>query len=243
MSSVRRGKNVYGAQVGVVMVDTDLPRPPGDIGNARTFAFPVMYAVARGATPDDMVSVTHRRGVDAFVESARELASLGVDAIATSCGLMARHQETLTQELDVPVASSSLLFASLVLRILPAGSTLGVLTIDSRAMEQGGHFDGVGLTAEERARLRIAGMEGTPHFHHAIMGGGAELDVGLATEEVLAVAQKLLAEQPDVGALLLECTNLSPYAPALRRATGLPVWDASALVRWLSEGFDGPHGH
>lgn len=220
------------------MVDTDLPRPVGDLGNAGTFAFPVLYGVARGASPDDMVSVTQRDGVDEFLEAARELTSMGAEAISTSCGLMARHQQVLVEALDVPVASSSLLFAGLILRILPARSTLGVLTIDSEALEQGGHFDGVGLAAAERARVRIAGMEGTAHFHHAIMGGGPDLDPVRAADEVLSVAKQLIVDQPDVGALLLECTNLSPYANVLRRATGLPVWDAGALVRWLHEGLD-----
>jgi hypothetical protein len=234
---VARGRNVYGVHVGIVMVDTDLPRPLGDIGDARTFDFPVVYGIATGAGTDAMVSAASSDVTAAFAGSARELHRLGVSAVATSCGLLARDQQRLVAELPVPVATSSLLFASLILRILPADSDLGILTIDSEALLGGGHFDGIGLTDEERRRIRVAGLEGAEHFHHAIMGGGAELDTSVATGEVVEVAERLLAERPGVGALLLECTNLAPYAEALRRATGLPVWDATSLVRWLQGGY------
>jgi hypothetical protein len=36
-----------------------------------------------------------------------------------------------------------------------------------------------------------------------------------------------------VAALVLECTNLPPYAARIQQATGLPVWDAIGLVRWV----------
>lgn len=236
-STVRRGKNVYGAPIGILMVDTDLPRPVGDIGNARTFPFPVRYGIAHGARPDDMVAVKSGGVAAAFVTAAKEQQKQGASAIATSCGLLARDQQRLTEEVDIPVATSSLLLASLILRILPADEELAILTIDSRSLLDGGHFDGVGLTATEQRRIRVGGMEDGTHFHHAIMGGGQELDTSVATDEVLRVADRVRNESPSVGAFLLECTNLSPYAAALQVHTVLPVWDSASLVRWLHDGY------
>ncbi|MGH2492468.1 MAG: aspartate/glutamate racemase family protein, partial [Candidatus Limnocylindria bacterium] len=43
-------------------------------------------------------------------------------------------------------------------------------------------------------------------------------------------ARRTLREHPDVGALVLECTNYVPYSQAIRRATGLPVYDLYTLV-------------
>jgi hypothetical protein len=40
-----------------------------------------------------------------------------------------------------------------------------------------------------------------------------------------------VARRPDIGALVLECTNMPPYADAVRRATGLPVHDLTTLLR------------
>jgi Asp/Glu/hydantoin racemase len=57
-----------------------------------------------------------------------------------------------------------------------------------------------------------------------------ELDVDLAREEHVRVARRLAAAHPDLGAIVLECTNMPPYAGDIRRATGLPVFDIVSLV-------------
>ena len=60
--------------------------------------------------------------------------------------------------------------------------------------------------------------------------GRPELDEAEAREQVLAAGQRLLAREPGLQALVLECTNLPPYAHALREATGLPVHDIVSLL-------------
>ena len=60
------GKTVYGASVGILMLETRFPRIPGDMGNAGTWPFPVLYKVVRGASPDHVVrreDQTHRIGI------------------------------------------------------------------------------------------------------------------------------------------------------------------------------------
>ena len=37
------GKTLYGASVGILMLETRFPRIPGDMGNAATWPFPVLY--------------------------------------------------------------------------------------------------------------------------------------------------------------------------------------------------------
>ncbi len=38
--------------VGILMLDTRFPRFPGDIGNAATWPFPVLYRAVRDASPE-----------------------------------------------------------------------------------------------------------------------------------------------------------------------------------------------
>ena len=52
----------------------------------------------------------------------------------------------------------------------------------------------------------------------------------------LEAAEKLLQRHPQVGAILLECTNMGPYARALRDATGLPVFDMVGFISWFHGG-------
>ena len=43
----------------------------------------------------------------------------------------------------------------------------------------------------------------------------------------------MIADNPDIGALVLECTEMPLYAHAIRQATGLLVFDSVALVRFV----------
>jgi hypothetical protein len=87
------GKAIYGAALGILMLEARFPRIPGDMGNALTWPFPVHYKVVREATPDRVV----RRGADGllgpFVAAARELVADGVDGITTNCGFLSLFQE------------------------------------------------------------------------------------------------------------------------------------------------------
>ena len=89
------GKAVYGASVGILMLEARFPRIPGDMGNALTWPFPVHYKVVRDASPDRVV----RRGaeglLEVFIAAARELEADGVDGITTNCGFLALMQEEL----------------------------------------------------------------------------------------------------------------------------------------------------
>ena len=108
MTRARGGKAVYGASVGMLLLETRFPRIPGDGGNAATWPFPVLWRVVSGATPDRVV---RDRGsvVEDFVAAGRELAALGADGITTNCGFLVLYQDRLARECGVPVAASSLL--------------------------------------------------------------------------------------------------------------------------------------
>ena len=118
---VTGGKSLYGAAVGILMLDARFPRIPGDMGNALTWPFPVHYRVVRAASPDRVV----RRGAeglrDAFVDAARALVADGVDGITTNCGFLSLFQADLAAAVGVPVAASSLMQVDMVNRVLPPG--------------------------------------------------------------------------------------------------------------------------
>jgi len=102
---VTGGRQVYGAPVGMLMLDTRFPRVPGDLGNAATWPFPVLFRNIEGADPDLIV----RRGavgmLEPFIAAARGLIRQGAEAITTSCGFLVLFQAELSKALDVPVAT------------------------------------------------------------------------------------------------------------------------------------------
>ena len=224
---VRGGFNQYGFTVGVLILDTQFPRVVGDIGNAQTFPFPIRYHRVTGAAPDLVV----RRGAEgllpAFIEGARELEREGVGAITTSCGFLVKLQRQLAEAVRVPVFTSSLLMVPLVARMLPAGRRVGIMTVNASTLTPE-HMTGAGIGPE--IPLAVIGMETEKEFTRVLLDDEPELDVDLAREEHVRVTRRLMSQHPDLGAIVLECTNMPPYADDVRRETGLPVFDIVSLI-------------
>ena len=103
------GKNIYGISIGILMLESAFPRIPGDIGNATTWDFPVLYKVVKKASPDAVVRKGDKRLLERFISGARELETEGVRAISTGCGFLAMFQNELAAAVDIPVFSSSIL--------------------------------------------------------------------------------------------------------------------------------------
>ena len=227
---VRGGRNQYGFTVGILMLDTRFPRIVGDMGNARTFPFAVRYQRVDGADPDLVV----RRGAEgvlpAFIAGARALEREGVGAITTNCGFLVKYQRELAAAVTVPVFTSSLLLVPLVHRMLPPGRRVGIMTVNAPTLRQE-HLDGAGIGAE--IPIAVAGLETEKEFTRVMLGDQLELDVDVAREEHVRVARQLMADHPDIGAIVLECTNMPPYVADIQRVTGVPVFDIVSLVQMV----------
>lgn len=220
----------YATPLGILLLDARFPRPPGDIAYAETFDFPVLYRVVQRATPSRVVNEAAAGLLDAFCDAARALESEGVRAICTSCGFLALHQPSLAAAVSVPVFTSSLLQIPTLLAALPATRKVGVLTISAHSLTPE-HFEAVGVA--DLHRVVVAGLEEAEALYRPIMDNRGPLDVEAAAAQVVAAAVALADAHPEVAALVLECTNLPPYAARIQQATGLPVWDAISLVRWV----------
>jgi Asp/Glu/hydantoin racemase len=222
------GKSIYGAAVGILMLDARFPRIPGDMGNALTWPFPVHYKIVRDATPDRVVL----RGADGllgpFIDAARELVADGVDGITTNCGFLSLFQEELAEAVGVPVATSSLMQVALVNRLLPKGKRAGILTISASTLTPH-HLEKAGVPVG----TPIGTTEGGREFTRAILGNEMELDVEAARQDNVEAAQRLAGDNPELGAIVLECTNMIPYAADIREATGLPVFSMAGFVTWF----------
>jgi hypothetical protein len=230
-SAPRGGKTIYGATLGILMLETEFPRVHGDVGNAATFPFPVLYKVVPGATS---YSVVEQKGAgldNAFIDAARELVQIGADGIGTSCGFLSLFQQRLTAAAGVPVATSSLMQVPWVQRTLPPGKRVGVVTISSGNLTPA-HFEAVGAPVD----TPVIGTEGGTEFTRSITGGSHTLDVEASRDDIVAVGRELMNRHPEIGALVLECTNMGPYPLDLHLALGVPVFDIISLLTWFQAG-------
>lgn len=225
------GKAIYGAAVGILMLEARFPRIVGDMGNALSWPFPVHYKIVRGASPDRVVRRNAEGLLDDFIAAARELVADGVDGITTNCGFLSLFQEELADAVGVPVATSSLMQVAQVNRLLPKGRRAGILTISSSTLTPL-HLEKAGVPAG----TPVGSTEGGREFTRAILGNEMALDVEAARADNVEAAKRLQMENPGLGAIVLECTNMVPYAADIRAATGLPVFSIASFVTWFQSG-------
>ncbi len=225
------GKAIYGARVGILMLDARFPRIPGDMGNAATWPFPVHYRIVRGASPDLVVRQGAPGLLPHFIAAARELVEDGVDGITTNCGFLSLMQAELQEAVPVPVATSSLMQVGMVNALLPPGKRAGILTISGSTLTEA-HL----TAAQVPEGTPIGTTEGGQEFTRAILGNELTLDVDLARTDNVASAEALVKTHSEIGALVLECTNMVPYAADIRAATGLPVFSIESFVTWFQSG-------
>jgi Asp/Glu/hydantoin racemase len=235
---VRRGRATYGVDLGVMLLDADLPRAAGDVAHGATFDFAVHYEVTAKARVPHVIEDEAQGLLDPFIESGQRLIDRGATALVTSCGFLAIFQQSLVEALGVPVATSSLLQVPMLLRTLPDRQKVGLVTVNASTLGER-HLAGAGITSAELARIVMIGLEGTQHFYQVTVGDADPLDVDRAESEVTSACVDAIAKDPSIGAFVLECTNLCPYTEAIKRATGRPVWDAVSLIKWVHAGVDG----
>jgi Asp/Glu/hydantoin racemase len=222
------GKALYGASLGILMLDARFPRIPGDMGNATTWPFPVHYKIVRGASPDLVVRNKAEGMLDAFIDAAHGLVADGVDGITTNCGFLSLFQEELAQAVSVPVVTSSLMQVAQVNATLPPGRRAGILTIAASSLTQA-HLDKAGVPDG----TPVGSTEGGQEFTKAILDGAEQMDIELACRDNVDAALAMQRAHPDLGAIVLECTNMCPYAGEIAQATGLPVYSIYTLITWF----------
>lgn len=233
MSKIAKGgKALYGAPLGILMLEARFPRIPGDMGNATTWPFPVLYRVVKGASPERVVLNGAAGLLEDFVVAAQELVDQGAEALTTNCGFLALFQKELAARVGVPVATSSLMQVPWVQATLPPGKRVGVITVSAKSLTPR-HLEGAGVALD----TPIVGTEGGREFFRVlILGEKQDMDVALAAQDILDAGRTLLSRHDDIGAIVLECTNMPPYAAALREELGLPVFDIYSMITWFHAG-------
>ena len=72
-----------------------------------------------------------------------------------------------------------------------------------------------------QARFHVLGCENVDGFD--AVAKGEKVDVPRVTPGIVKIASEAVAKNPKIRAILLECTELPPYADSLRRALKMPV--------------------
>ena len=220
----------YGTSIGILLLNTRIPFIPGDVGNSSTYNFPVVYKVVDDLLTDRIVVEADPALAEPIIREARALESEGVSAITADCGYMALFQKEVALSVNIPVFLSSWMQIPFISHILQPHKKIGAIVADSRYIRKE-ILTNVGI--DDTIHLVIGGMESKKNFWSAVMEEKGVLDTDLVETEVVEVANELVRNNPDIGAILLECSCLPPYASAVQMSLGLPVFDFITMINFV----------
>lgn len=212
-----------GFAIGIIAVHLVYPKMPGNVANATTYPFPVLYKevdfeIERLFEGDPAIC-------NSIVEAAKELEQQGVRAIIGACGYFAHFQNQVAEAVNVPVFMSSLCQLPLIKTGLSNKKSIAVFAASGEHLDE----ELLHKVGTDMNRLVIENIGGLKSFA-PIRWGKTELDNGKLTDELCEAAVNLVKKRPDLGAILLECSDLPPYAKAIQTVTGLPVFDFNTMI-------------
>lgn len=231
-ASLKPGQLFYGAPVGILLIErrsspSIRPYIPGSVGNASTWSVPVRYkTVPLLQNTAEMTSAVTR--------AATELAREGAQLITSNCGYMIRYQKAVRAAVNVPVLLSSLLLAPFLERMLPREKALGIITASASSLTSD-MFVAAGLSPDCK-RVVVRGLDNAPAFAAAFLMQHGDLDVKAVEAETVDAALAFVNDRPDIGMMLLTCSELPPYAAAIQRAISIPVFDYTTMVEFFIHG-------
>lgn len=217
-----------GHAIGVIAIDLVYPKLPGNVVNATTFDFPVLYKKVEFDIENLFEGSSELEGV--VIDAAKELEAEGVRAIVGACGYFAHYQEQVAAAVDVPVFLSSLCQLPIIKLGLKPTQKVGVFAASADNIDSG-LLSKVGARMEDIILKDVGSMESFA----PIRWGKTELDNYQLTEDLAHAAAAFKQQFPEVGAILLECSDLPPYAYAIQASTGLPVFDFITLINWVHD--------
>lgn len=230
---MRKGQNIAGFPIGIIYIEeVYYPMLPGNVVNGYTYHYPVRLKAVKGLDVPNLFKMGESV-YENIMEACLELEKEGVRAISSACGFFGNYHAKVAEQLSIPVALSSLVQIPWIAALLKPTQTIGVITADKSSFSA--HLlDSCLVPDSLKGRLVVKDAKQTKEFSCVIEQRGS-WDNTVAQEEIVKLGREIVNEHPETGAILLECSDMPPYAYAVQEATGLPVFDFITLINWLED--------
>lgn len=206
----------------------------GNSTNENTYPFDVKLVEIKGANSETIIFNPNPKILSKMIETAKNLVEIyGVKAIATSCGFNAIHQKKLASAVNVPVFSSSLLQVPLVSNLIGTEKTVAIITAKKTSLTKK-HLIACGISDE--IKIIIIGLEDAPEWGKIFKNPNEAFDLEIVRKEIINIVKDGIRRDSNIGAIVLECTDLPPFANIIRKETGLPVFDFTTLAGYVGMG-------
>ena len=221
---IRWEENGIGADLG------QLEAMPGNLTNPKTFKFKFLSEYVEGANYRSIVREPNLVTLEGMINAAKKLKCRGAKFIVTSCGFNAYYNRELADSVDIPVISSSLIQVPMVSSMIKSDQYIAIITADRKHLTDR-HLLNAGIT--DRVNYIIAGLDESEEFQKINSNPDAELNVDKFTKEVLSIIEELILSYRNIGAVVMECTDLPPFSEAVRKKFNIPVFDIVTLVNMV----------
>jgi hypothetical protein len=225
------GQVFGGVAIGIILFgQAGYALPPGSVENATTFNYPVHYTSIEAASVESVVSSTLDPEVlSQLVKAGRYLETQGCRALIGACGYFANYLPEVVSELDTPCFFSSLMQIPMILSSLKPGKKVGILCANGSVLTNAPALANCGV--DDTSKIVISGAEVLPEMQK-VFDGIQHYNVYRLEAGLVDLAKQMVDKDPDIGALLLECTLFPTHAWAIQEAVQLPVYDFSTLTDW-----------
>lgn len=223
---------VSGYTVGIMLLDVHYPLLPGNVVNACTYSYPVRHAWVPGANQARMHSGDDTL-LPALIETAKQLEREGCRAICGACGYFGHFQRRVADAMDIPVYLSSIVQMPWIRTGLKRGQKVGVLCADGKNLTPK-LFHACGCSQEDFDACVVRSAGHLPEFS-ALMERRGHFDNAILRDELIGLAKDIVDGDDDVGAILLECSDMPPYAADIQRAVNLPVFDFITMINYVHQ--------
>ncbi|MBU8878406.1 aspartate/glutamate racemase family protein [Bacillus sp. FJAT-29790] len=225
----KRGQYITGFSVGILYLDECwYPVIPGNVANLGTYDFPVRLKVVPDCNTSKLLSGDTSL-LESIIIAAKELEAEGARAICAACGFFGNFQDKVAEAVDIPVYLSSLVQVPWIKTGLKYSQKIGILTAYADGLTES-LFESCGIA--NKKNIIISDLSGEDEFS-AIIENRGSFDNEKVRQEVVDAAVSMVAENPDIGAILLECSDMPPYAADVQRAVKLPVYDFITMINWV----------
>lgn len=229
---IQGGYTFYGQEIGILMLDTVFPRVRGDIGNAYTFPFPVRYYVVKNVftgkkLPRDADEIL----LNAFCKAAKELEAEGCKAITTSCGFLAGFQEELADAVSIPVFTSALALVPMIHPMIGKNKKIAIFTERAEFMTEY-LFQKSGWSSE-KIPVCVYDLPENSDFNQLVIYDRPDGEIDGIRDCIEGMVKKCMAENEDIGAIVLECQNFAPYGNLIQKISEVPVFGINQLVEFI----------
>lgn len=223
-------QQVGGYSIGIVYIENiNYPLMPGNVVNACTYDFPVRMKAVPNLTNDRLFNADPTIADDIITTAKQMIENEGVRGICSACGFFGNFHRKVAEAIDAPVALSSLVQLPWIKSIIKPSQKVGILTANGSAMTPELFKN---CCVDDFSNIVVKDMLDSENFS-AVVDNRGHFNNEKAREEVVQAAIELIERDDDMGAILLECSDMPPYAASIQEATQLPVFDFITLIKWM----------